>query len=442
MTRPLSLFCLTLITVLALAWALPRLYDTALLKPLDKTHAFFSPTLKKFIYTEQIYGHDAEAARKSDGHHADIVYKDEDGVYYDRLAFEAALPFLYFRNMEARGLLPVRLEGRELHRADIERSRRVLELPARHLDGKGPAREYLPLLEADPGQVALLYPNDRFHLTADGMGFLNADTHAPDTALAQAFTAALRDAGFRFPARHVGGNFTTFKPYEAGIFLVDGQDRLFHLLRRDGRPHVTPVPLPPGVRPRHVLVSESRERRWTGLLLDHDATIWLMRTRAQGPAPDFLPLAIPGYDPDRMDCKLLFDPLYLTAVVSDAGRLRAAVYVLPDGAPPRTPLAPLRTFTHDMSRGQRVWQHHLADALFPFRLTFHQEDRTYLAPRLTPSPRWLTLALPLCLLLALIHALRLARRRELKGTGWLDVGIVLGTGLFGLIPLLLLEERH
>ena len=148
MMRAAALLCLTLMSVLILSWGLPQLYDMALLKSLDKTHAFFSPVLKKFIYTEQVHGEDEKAAQKSDGHHADIVYKDEDGGYHDRLEFEAALPFIYFRNMEARGLLPVRLEGRILQREDIERSRRVLELPARQLDGKGPAREYLPLLEA------------------------------------------------------------------------------------------------------------------------------------------------------------------------------------------------------------------------------------------------------------------------------------------------------
>lgn len=441
MMRAVPLLCLTLLCALVLAWSLPRLYDMALLKSLDKTHVFFSPVLKKFIYTEQIYGHDENAALKSDGHHADIVYKDEDGVYYDRLGFEAALPFIYFRNMEARGLLPVRLEGRVLQRADIERSRRVLELPARQLDGKGPAREYLPLLEADPGQVALVYPDDRFRLTATGMQFINADSNAPDQALGRRFTEALLAAGFRFPARHVGGNFTTFKPHEGGVFLVDRAGALFHLLRYHDQPRVTAVPLPPGVMPRHVLVSESRERLWAGLMLDGSGTIWLMKEHGAGLPPAFLPLSIPGYAPDSMDCKLIFDPLYLTAVVSDSARLHAAVYRLPQEGLPATPLAPLRTFSHHMARDRHVWQHHLAAALFPFRLTFSQEGREFLSPRIDLSPRWASLALPLCLLLALVHAIRLARRHELAGSRWLEVGTILGTGIFGLIPLLLLDER-
>ncbi len=440
MMRAAALLCLTLMSVLILSWGLPQLYDMALLKSLDKTHAFFSPVLKKFIYTEQVHGEDEKAAQKSDGHHADIVYKDEDGGYHDRLEFEAALPFIYFRNMEARGLLPVRLEGRILQREDIERSRRVLELPARQLDGKGPAREYLPLLEADPGQVALVYPDDRFRLTATGMQFLNADSNTPDQGLSRRFTDALLAAGFRFPARHVGGNFTTFKPYEGGVFLVDGTGALFHLLRYHDQPRVTAVPLPSGVTPRHVLVSESRERRWLGLMLDDEKTVWLMKELGAGQPPALMPLSKPHYELDIMYSKVIFDPLYLTAVVSDATHLHAAVYRRPQ-ALTDTPLLPLRTFSHHMSRAQRVWQHHLADTIFPFRLTFTHEDRESFSPEITLSPRWASLALPFCLVVALLHGLRLARRHELTGSRWLEVGMILGGGIFSLIPLLLLDER-
>lgn len=150
MNRTLPMCCLTILSMMVLAWGLPLLYDTALLKSLDRAHYFYSPVLKKFIYTEQTHASDPQAAQKADGHHADIVYKDEDGNYHDRLAFEAALPFIYFRNIEMCGLLPLQLDGNTLQRTDIERARRVLELPARNLDGKRPPREYLPLFEARP----------------------------------------------------------------------------------------------------------------------------------------------------------------------------------------------------------------------------------------------------------------------------------------------------
>lgn len=441
--RSLSFFCLCLLCVLSLAWVLPQLYAAALIRPLDKTHVFFSPALKQFIYTEQIYGYDAQAAALSDGHHADIVYRDESGRYYDRLAFEAALPFIYFRNMEMRGLLPVRVDGQEFQRVDIERSRRVMELPARLLDGKHPRHSCLPLLESRPGQAALLYPADRFVLTPTEMLFVNADSNAPDPDLTEIFTAALKAAGFRFPVRHVGGNFTTFKPYEGGVYLVDASGALFRVLRRKGRPEVDAVPLPPGVEPRHVLVSENRERLWGGLLLADSGTLYLMKETADGAVPGLIPLELPGYDPDSMDCKLLFDPLYLTVTISHETHIKAFVFDLPAGDSPAVGqlLRARHVFSHHMARAGLSPAHYVADALFPFRIEFVREKSAFRRPEIVPSGHWLLLALPFSLLLAGIHGVRLLRRGTLSAVHLTELALILGTGIFGYIPLLLLREE-
>ena len=100
--RHAAFACLLAFSVCVLSWALPAAYSLIFVTPIEKTKLFYSPVLGKCIYTEQIRGLDPEAAAKSEGHHADIVYKDASGVYYDRLAFEAALPFIYYRNMELR----------------------------------------------------------------------------------------------------------------------------------------------------------------------------------------------------------------------------------------------------------------------------------------------------------------------------------------------------
>lgn len=440
--RLLSFACLCLLSVLALAWALPNLYDMALLPPLDKTHLFYSPVLRQCLYTERIRGRDTQAAALSEGHHADVVYKDEEGRYYDRRAFEAALPFIYYRNMEMRGLLPVRLKGRSLDRTAIERARRVLELPARALDGHHPPHTCLPLLEANPGQVALLYPADRFRMADGEMLFTHADTNTREEDLSTLFSDGLRSQGFLFPARHVGGNFTTFKPYEGGIFLVDARGGLFHVLRRDGRPAVRKIPLPQGVTPRHVLVSESGERHWLGLLLDMRDRLWLIRQT------DFtlIGLAVPGYEPDRMDCKLLFDPLYLTVVTSDAAFARAAVFRIPATDLKNGDVCtPVHTFQHEMSRAKESWQHRLAQTLFPFRITLAREETSFLYPRWELSGHWFSRALPFSLLLTSLHALWRRRRHP----GWkltlprcaVETSVILLTGVYGLGALLLLEEK-
>ncbi len=435
MMRVPALLCLCSLSIMVSAWALPLLYDLALLEPIDRTHVFYSPVLRKFVYTEQLRHADPQAAEKSEGHHADIVYRDEDGVYYDRLAFEAALPFIYYRNMEMRGLLPLYLDGRLIGHTEIERARRVLELRARDFDEARPSRSWFPLIEANPGQVALLYPTDRFQPAPDGLRFVNADSNSTDTELSCLFGESLREQGFCFPVRHVGGNFTTFKSHEGGVFLTDAQGALFHLLRRDGRPHVRRLSLPTGLVPRHVLVSESRDRLWLGLLVDTRNRIWLVREA------DFalLELEVQGYDPQRMDVKVLFDPLHITLITSDVAFARAAIFPLPQKAAENgQTLAPLRLFEHRMSRDLEVWQHHAAAALFPFRLTFSSENSILLHFQPALSPHWITHALPLCALLALviflIHHKKPLRYRIATAS------LTLATGIYALLPLFLLED--
>ena len=440
--RAFASICLSVLSVLVLSWALPMLYDTALLSPLAKTHIFYSPVLEQCIYTEQIRGYDQQAAAKSEGHHADIVYKDEAGQYYDRLAFEAALPFIYYRNMEMRGLLPVTLQGKTLDRAAIEQARRVLELPARHLDGHHPPQPCLPLLESDPGQVALLYPADRFRVTEQGMLFTHADTNEDETALSHLFSTALAAQGFAFPARHVGGNFSTFKPYEGGIFMVDAQGSLFHLLRRNGEPVINKIVLPQGLVPRHVLVSESKERLWLGLVLDSQNRLWLIRQRDMA----LIGLDVPDYLPDAMDCKLIFDPLYLTVVTSDKALVQTTVFDLPAAERKSGDICrPFHTFRHEMSRARESWQSRLADTLFPFRLGFVQEETALLYPHLSLSRHWLLNALPFCLLLAGLWSLLQYRQSGNGLASWqgrAEAALILLTGLYGLVTLLLLKQKE
>lgn len=115
----ISTVCIYIITVLLLAWAMPALYTLLFEKEVAKTAIFFSPTDKKMVYTEQLRIDDPIAMQMSENHHADIVYKDEEGNYYNRLDFEAKIPFLYFRNMEMRGLLPIEIDGQSYDRARI-----------------------------------------------------------------------------------------------------------------------------------------------------------------------------------------------------------------------------------------------------------------------------------------------------------------------------------
>ena len=414
-----------LLAIAVLSYHLPRLYDRIAFERINKTHLFYSPVSKKFIYTESIVHRDPEAASKAEDHHADTVYKDEDGVYYDRLEFERLLPFIYYRNMEVRGYLPLVIDGQTFGEEIIREERQVMELNATDLDGRRPPENLWPLFEVDPGQKALIFPDDRCRFTDDALDFINADYNRIDEGLTKRFTDALQTAGFSFPARHVSGKFTILKLFDDGVYVVDAEGKLFNLMRFHGEPRVERISLPEGVVPRHVQPVENK--RYRGLVLDTQGRMHLMLRENDA----LVALPLEGYDPENMDFKILLNPLHRTAVYSDETTIRA-VAMDPD-------FQPLSRYEHRMSRGIRTWRHELRDVIFPFRLTLDSPETQMVDVRLRPGAYILSLAPLFGLLLFLPYAC-IRRLKPSSGVFWGVAVLAVFTGVYGIVCASFIEE--
>jgi hypothetical protein len=115
------------------------LYAKLFYKPMEKTHLLHSPVTQEFIYKEKIVGAIApDAMEKAEDHHAKIAYCDADGSYYSRVGFEKNPPFIYYKNMELWGLMPLKLNGRNFDKQTIKANRRVLELKAGDINERRP----------------------------------------------------------------------------------------------------------------------------------------------------------------------------------------------------------------------------------------------------------------------------------------------------------------
>lgn len=434
MKTKISVLCLYAMCIVFFAWGLPTAYSMLFEKEIAKTHIFYSPTDKKVIYTEQIRNRDMKAEEKSEGHHADVIYKDEDGNYYTRLEFEAKLPFIYYRNMEMRGLLPIEIGNKSFTSNDIQKARRVLELPARRLDCKMHVDAVYPMLEANPDQVALVLPADRFRMTHAALEYIDSDLNAVDSTRTTLYTEALLSKGFTFPSQGLWGNFTTFKPYDAGIFITDAKGKTFHILRQNDMPVVTPVPFPDSIVPQKILISETKDKVLYGLLLDKNNKVYLFHTQDYG----LTPIPTPNYDPHTMDLKILMDPLYLTVVYSDSEDAQIIVYDAFDTQYASAGLTEVHHCTHRMSRTESSPASTLRDMLFPFNITLESENSTKGVMHASMSAHYLTYCLPFNIVLAILY-LSLCRKRKTKDIALQSVCICV-LGVYILIPMLLLEQ--
>ncbi|AHF02727.1 hypothetical protein MARPU_01795 [Marichromatium purpuratum 984] len=410
MTARLARWALLLLTVFLLAVWLPQLHGLLAEQRLGKTRLFYSPVIERFVYTEQL----------GPGHQ--FVYRDENGTDYDRRTFETLIPFIYYKNMELWGRLPLALAGQRFDRETIVAERQVLELKPRELPEHAPRIALYPLLESNPGRARLRFPENVVR-PGNELTFIDSDHNRRDPELSERFTNTLAEAGFRFPVQATFARVSILKAFDAGHFLLDAQGALFHLRRVDGQPRVDRVPLPVGVEIRHLKVTENKRREILGILLTRDDRLLLLREADYG----LVPLELPGYQPDRMALKILFDPLHRTAIYSDQQQIQAVVM-----DHQWQPIASHRRAmtTHREGVGERIWE-----ALVPFELALHDPDQRYLQLMPRPHGPSALFGIGLALLLTLV---RLKRHRPQPAQAGAELLLVGLTGLYGLAALLLI----
>nr|WP_321398572.1 DUF4857 domain-containing protein [uncultured Desulfobacter sp.] len=361
--------------ILVSAVYLPVLYDKMFMDEVEKTHLFYSPVSHDFILKEKIVGKVPNAAQgMAEDHHSNIAYIKADGTYVSRKIFEQHLPFIFYKNMEIWGLLPITLDGRTFDKHAIKADRRVLELKTRDIVGRSLDVPLFPLLESNPGQARLVFPEDRFRMTNTAMEFIDADTNTLDTVYTKMYTITLKKRGFKFPARSVNGKFTVLKPFDEGVFIVDHDYRVFHIKRVDDKPRIRQIPISPDLRIKVIKISENKQKKYYGLALSGDDRVFLLGYDHYR----LTPIPLTGYDPERMDLKLIFNPLYCTAVYSDETTIQAVAM--------DKNFTPIKTFRHTMSRATVTTAARIRDLLFPFILkTEPTQKSAYVTARFLPG---------------------------------------------------------
>lgn len=407
-----------LLIIFVLSIYLPMIYGKVFIKKIEKTHLFYSPVSRDFILREQFTKPvPGQGLKKGMGHHTKIAYQKADKSFITRRDFEKHLPFIYYKNMELWGLLPIEINGQVFDKNTIKKNRRVLELKSRDITDQGPLTPIWPLLESNPVRARLAFPDDRFRMTYDAMEFINADTNKIDKILTEKFTRALTEKGFVFPARSVNGKFTILKPFDEGIFIVDAEFHVFHVKRVNGNPFVIKTPIDPNLQTRHIKISENRQKLYYGLLLTKSGQIYLLSYNQY----QLIPLSLEHYQPDLMNLKLIFNPIFCTAVYSDQSIIRAKVL--------DQNFNPVAQFSHTMSRAETSLAKQVFSAIFPFAIYFDTKENRFLSFHIKSGGRQALIGLTFFLGLHLLWTI-FYKKSKLQP---LETGIVALTGIYGLI---------
>ena len=413
MLQKFSRLALMILAVVVMSVYLPRLYHMVLDEKIGKTQLFFSPVIKKFIYREMV----------GEGHQ--FVTRDEDGNDYDRQTFETMIPFIYYKNMELWGKLPLIIDGKTFDQKTIKKNRQVFELKPRMIADRSPRIQVFPLLESVPGRARLRFPEDAFRFT-DRMEFINVDTNAVDEGLTVRFTKALEQAGFVFPARMVSGRVSILKPFDEGFFIVDAAYAVFHIKRVNGQPVVVKTPIPRDLRIRNIKVSENKKREIYGSLLTEKGELFLIACDNY----KLIRLPVDNYNPDTMDFKLIINPMYRTAIYSDDHTIYAVAM--------DHDYQPVSRYQRVMFAGQRTMKNIIFKAIFPFYIKTADKSSGYLRFDMILNG-WLSMAgIAFALLITIIY-MRISKLSYKEH--WLDPVFILFTGLFGVVAVILIKPE-
>lgn len=220
----------------------------------------------------------------------------------------------------------------------------------------------------------------------------------------------------------MNGKFTVLKPFDEGVFIVDRDYHVFHVKRVDDKPEIKKTPISPELRIRAIQVSENSQKKFYDLALDGNGGISLISYDNYR----LIPLPLNNFDPDRMDLKLIFNPLYCTAVYSDDTVIRA---VLLDDS-----FSPVKSYEHTMSRATATPATRFRNVLFPFVLALGPTpDSRYVKARLVPGTIWSLSGMGICALLFAGGA-KIFTGQWPRGMRTATVAL---TGLYGLVAMVI-----
>lgn len=359
----LSRFSALFLSVTAMSYALPAGYDTVFGKQAGNPLLFFSPLLEQFLYRESMGGHR-------------FRYQSEDGKQYARAEFESQLPFLYYKNLEKKNLLPVTVAGELYDKQAIKAGKQGIDIKSRHLDGHHQQIELYPLFNNDPEVAIMPFPEDVFRFTDQAMEFVNGDQNRIDLGLTTRFTMALQEKGFVFPATVIGGKTTNLKPFDEGYFVRDADGHIFHIKRILDAPHVVRTDIDSTLDVQDIVISENRRKEFFGTIITRTGELFLISYEDY----QLIPLPVEQYRPDRMDFKLLINPVYKTAVISDGKRVHG---VAMDAA-----YRNKQSFTVERFAPVASGVGMVRDLLFPFQLTFAGPYRGHADPQIRVGSGW------------------------------------------------------
>ncbi len=289
---------LYLTVIVLLIWQVPWAYAFLTTKSARSPFTLYSSVLGDFIMMQP-------------DEHKQMQRFDSEGNFYTQQTVDSLLPTFYLRQLTTDERFPDTICGRAVSPKDVQMTNFTFKSVPSAINA--PQTGLYFLMESMSKRVDLKMPEDAFCFTADGMEFIRMETNRVDETKSRLFTDMLQKKGFAFPAAYVSGNPTTRKDYDEGYLLLDANHKLYHLKCTKGRPYVKPIPVPDGIRPEYVFITEFRSRQTLGFMVDNNHRFYIIAKDGS-----MIQSALPAFDPAKDELTIFGNMFDWTVKLSTA----------------------------------------------------------------------------------------------------------------------------
>lgn len=293
---------LSLIVAAIALWQLPWIASFVSSKPSRQPFTLYSCMIRDFAMI--------------DASGDELTYTDRQGRRYSEEQFDSILPLFYARQLFAEGRFPDTIHGTPVRFHDAMRHNFFFRSSPSNINKVKP--EIYFLMESMPGRVDLEMPDDAFRINANGIEFIDMESNTVKSEKSRIFTEMMKSKGFAFPAREIAGNPTVRKEFDEGYLLSDAGNRLYHLKMMRGTPFFRQIPLPEGIQPEHLFLTEVEARDMLGLFTDKQNRLYLIRL----PGYSVQRIDIPSFSPEEEDLSIIGNLLDWTLAIASPDSIR------------------------------------------------------------------------------------------------------------------------
>jgi hypothetical protein len=260
MLNKLSRYIIILLIAVVAAFYLPDFFSMLFDKKVDTPRLDYSEVIDEFVYME---------------YHGmgKIEYKDIKGNTYSERDYFQLLPFMYYANLEKWGELPKEIDGFKLSSKSIRQNSQVFRIQQKHINP--PIVPLYIMFEAEPDYAQLVIPDDVFRI-GKTIEFIDPVSNSVLEEKSHLFQEAMKAAGFTFPATLAVGNGTNRKPFDEGYFIKDAKNEVFHLKMIKGVPVCINTGIDPDLGIRQMAISENLRKEFYGWILTDDNEVYIM----------------------------------------------------------------------------------------------------------------------------------------------------------------------